>query len=165
MIIVLRKTKADEKIGTIVKECDFEELELKKARIENNIEDLEDRDAPQLPAEVEKTSAFRCADTIWIFFTVVFFSGLCSGVIDGFLFIRLKQLGGSGLVMGVARLTMCLAEVPCFKLSGFLQTKLGTWRLLAITQLAYLIRFCYYSVLTVPWAVLPCEVNMIHASD
>ena len=96
--------------------------------------------------------------SVGIFLVVVFCSGLGSGVIDSFLFLRLRQLGGSGLVMGISRAITCVAEVPCFMAAGFLQKRLGTWRLLAITQLAFFIRFTYYSFLTVPWAVLPCEV-------
>lgn len=96
--------------------------------------------------------------SVGIFLVVVFCSGLGSGVIDGFLFLRLKSLGGSGLVMGVSRAITCIAEVPCFHISGMLQKKLGTWRLLALTQAAFVIRFAYYSLLTEPWAVLPCEV-------
>jgi MFS_1 like family len=96
--------------------------------------------------------------SVGIFLVVVFCSGLGSGVIDGFLFLRLKKLGGTGLVMGVSRAITCIAEVPCFHVSGMLQKKLGTWRLLALTQAAFVIRFAYYSLLTEPWAVLPCEV-------
>ena len=96
--------------------------------------------------------------SVAIFLSIVFFSGLGSGVIDAFLFLRLKQLGGSGIVMGVSRAITCIAEVPCFQVAGMLQKRLGTWRLLAVTQLAFVIRFTYYSFLKEPWAVLPCEV-------
>ena len=96
--------------------------------------------------------------SVAMFLLIVFFSGLGSGVIDAFLFLRLKQLGGSGVVMGVSRAITCIAEVPCFQMAGMLQKRLGTWRLLAVTQLAFVIRFTYYSFLTEPWAVLPSEV-------
>ena len=96
--------------------------------------------------------------SVAIFLSIVLFSGLGSGVIDAFLFLRLKELGGSGIVMGVSRAITCIAEVPCFQVAGILQKRLGTWRLLAVTQFAFVIRFTYYSFLKEPWAVLPCEV-------
>lgn len=95
---------------------------------------------------------------VLVFSTIVFLSGVGSGVIESFLFLRLKQLGGSGLVMGISRFITCAAEVPLFQLAGKWQQKYGTWVMLAVTQLAFVARFTYYSFLTEPWAVLPCEV-------
>lgn len=95
---------------------------------------------------------------VGIFSIVVFLSGFGSGVIESYLFLRLKQLGGSGYVMGISRFITCAAEVPLFQVSGYLQEKYGVWTMLAVTQLAFVIRFTYYSFLTVPWLVLPCEV-------
>jgi predicted MFS family arabinose efflux permease len=93
-----------------------------------------------------------------VFSFVVFSSGFSTGVIYSFLFIRLAQLGGSGLVMGVSRFITCAAEVPMFQVAGFLQEKFGIWPLLAVTQLAFAIRFLYYSWLTTPWYILPIEL-------
>ena len=45
-----------------------------------------------------------------------------------------------------------------FQVAGKLQKRYGTWAVLAVTQVAYVVRFVYYSRLTEPWAVLPCEV-------
>lgn len=96
--------------------------------------------------------------SVLIFSVIVFLSGFGSGVIDAFLFLRLKQLGGSGLVMGLSRFITCAAEVPMFQVAGPLHKKYGTWIILAVTQLAFVLRFTYYAFLTNPWAVLPCEV-------
>jgi predicted MFS family arabinose efflux permease len=93
-----------------------------------------------------------------VFSFVVFSSGFSTGVIYSFLFIRLAQLGGSGLVMGVSRFITCAAEVPMFQIAGFLQEKFGIWPLLAVTQLAFAVRFLYYSWLTTPWYILPIEL-------
>eukprot|EP01039_Chlorochromonas_danica_P004059 gene4059-4438_t len=97
---------------------------------------------------------------VLIFSLIVFLSGVGSGVIDSFLFLRLKQLGGSGLVMGISRFITCAAEVPMFQIAGRLHQRYGTWKMLAVTQLAFVVRFSYYSSLRHPWAVLPCE--MLH---
>lgn len=101
---------------------------------------------------------FSVHPSVGIFSLIVFLSGFGSGVIDAFLFLRLKQLGGSGLVMGISRFITCAAEVPMFQIAGPLQQKYGTWPMLALTQFAFVVRFTYYSFLTIPWAVLPCEV-------
>ncbi|CAM9275933.1 unnamed protein product, partial [Sphacelaria rigidula] len=53
---------------------------------------------------------------------------------------------------------MCLAEVPFFYLSGPLIRKIGVRWVIALTEVAYLVRFIYYSNLERPWWVLPVEV-------
>jgi hypothetical protein len=95
---------------------------------------------------------------VGIFSLIVFFSGFGEGVIDSYLFLRLKSLGGSGLVMGISRFITCASEVPMFQIAGKLQEKYGVWPMLAVTQFAFVIRFTYYSTLTIPWLVLPCEI-------
>ncbi|CAN0526151.1 unnamed protein product, partial [Ectocarpus sp. 8 AP-2014] len=72
-------------------------------------------------------------------------SGMGAGVIDTFLFIRLEELGGSHVLCGLARLIMCIAEVPFFYLSGPLIRRVGVRGVIALTQVAYLTRFIYYS--------------------
>ena len=102
-------------------------------------------------------SLIRSRPDIISFIAIVFLSGVGDGVIDAFLFLRLKELGGSGIVMGVGRFITCMAEIPMFHLSGMLQEKFGTYPLLAVTQFAFVFRFCYYAALRDPWWVLPCE--------
>lgn len=99
----------------------------------------------------------RSNPAVLMFAVVVFLSGFGAGAIDSYLFLHLKELGGSGLVMGIARFITCAAEVPMFQVAGGLQKKYGTWMMISITQFAFVVRFVYYSMLTNPWAVLPCE--------
>jgi predicted MFS family arabinose efflux permease len=95
---------------------------------------------------------------ITVFSLIVFLSGFGAGVIDAFLFVRLGQLGGTGTIMGISRFITCASEVPMFRIAGSLQQKYGIWPVMALTQIAYVIRFIYYSTLTIPWLVLPCEI-------
>ena len=60
--------------------------------------------------------------------------------------------------MGAARLVMCAAEVPFFRMSGDILDRLGVYGTLSLVGGAYAIRFCYYGFLTDPWFVLPAEV-------
>lgn len=100
----------------------------------------------------------RSNPAVLIFAVVVFLSGFGAGAIDSYLFIYLKELGGTGLLMGLARFMTCVAEVPMFQIAGPLQKKYGTWLLLVVTQFAFVVRFAYYALLVEPWSVLPCEM-------
>lgn len=107
-----------------------------------------------------------------IFSIVMILSGFGSGVIESFLFLRLKQLGGSSYVMGISRFVKSIAEIPLFQVSGYLQGKFGVWTMLAVTQIAFVIQFTCYSFLTIPLyclvkfsMVLPllqCGVFLVH---
>ena len=60
----------------------------------------------------------RAEPLVGVFCTIVLLSGIGMGVVDSFLFLRLKQLGAGGLVMGVARFITCASEVPMFQVAG-----------------------------------------------
>ncbi|CAN0075716.1 unnamed protein product, partial [Discosporangium mesarthrocarpum] len=94
----------------------------------------------------------------FFFFSAVCLSGVGAGVIDTFLFVRLEELGGSGVCMGWARLVMCFAEVPFFFLASPMIKRLGIRGTVLITEVAYLTRFIWYTILKNPWMVLPAEV-------
>lgn len=59
---------------------------------------------------------------------------------------RLEELGGSNKLFGLARIIMCLAEVPFFYASGALIERMGVRGVVAMAQIAYIVRFLYYSV-------------------
>jgi hypothetical protein len=80
------------------------------------------------------SQVIRSQPSVLLFALVIFLSGMGTGVIETFLFIRLKELGASGLVMGSARLLTCVAEVPMFHISSTLQSKFGIW-ILVIYQI------------------------------
>lgn len=100
----------------------------------------------------------RTNPSVLLFGMVVFLSGFSSGVIESYLFLFIRELGGSGLVMGIGRFLTCVAEVPVFEVAGQLHQRYGTWVMLTVTQAAFVVRFVYYVTLTKPWFVLPCEV-------
>jgi hypothetical protein len=102
-------------------------------------------------------AVFHRNPAVLVFAAVVFLSGFGAGAIDSYLFLHLKELGGSGLLMGIARFITCAAEVPMFQIAGSLQKTYGTWPMIALTQMAFVVRFVYYSLLSDPWLVLPCE--------
>jgi MFS_1 like family len=74
-----------------------------------------------------------------IFSVVVFLSGIGAGVIDGFLFLYLKDLGGAGMVMGTSRFVTCFAEIPMFELAGYMQRSFGA---VIIDNVHYVFMYC-----------------------
>lgn len=61
-------------------------------------------------------------------------------------FGRVEELGGTCIICGVARLIMCLAEMPFFSHSGPMIRCLGVRGIVSVAQVGYLLRFVYYSV-------------------
>jgi len=45
-----------------------------------------------------------------------------------------------------------------FALGGYLERSFGTFKVLAITQAALVLRFLYYAVLRNPYWIFPCEI-------
>ncbi|CAM9379653.1 unnamed protein product [Chrysoparadoxa australica] len=84
-------------------------------------------------------------------------SGASAGVQETFLVVWLRHLGGSGLNLGLARFVTCFAEMGVFHFSGRMLKWLGIRRVMALAQMAYILRFTWYSMLSNPWWVLPCE--------
>ncbi len=96
---------------------------------------------------------------VFLFIFIVLSSGIGAGVIDSFLFVHLQDdLGASGLVCGIARFITCAAEIPAFQYSGWLHKKCGTFLLLFWTQVAFVMRFTGYVLITNPYWVFPCEI-------
>ena len=93
------------------------------------------------------------------FFMVTMVSGVADGIIDAFLFVRLADLGGSGVLCGIGRFVTCASEVVVFRYAGKIYEKLGCWRCLAVTQIAFVLRFSGYLLLTTSsvWCVVILE--------
>ncbi|CAM9109176.1 unnamed protein product [Ectocarpus sp. 8 AP-2014] len=131
-----------------------------------NAEDLEDGKSSERQDHLEQEE-HRVASVLWImfstrqnfsFFLGVMLSGMAKGVIDTFLFIWLDELGGSHVLLGLAGVVMCCGEVPFFYVSGSFIRKIGPRNVVALSQIGYIVRLVYYSVLWDPWWVLPAEL-------
>jgi hypothetical protein len=100
------------------------------------------------------------------FIVIVFLSGCNGSLIDTFLNVHLNNQGAPGVLMGTARMLTCAAEVPFFRVSGKILKKLGVSGSIAAAQVAYVLRFIWYTNLrTISklgpwglWAVLPIEL-------
>ncbi|KAK3755996.1 hypothetical protein QZH41_003339 [Actinostola sp. cb2023] len=98
-------------------------------------------------------------DTRVLFFiTVVFIMGISSGVITWFLFLFLKDLGGSQSLLGISMAVCCTSEILVFLVSGKMISFLGNTKILFLSLTAFIIRLIAYSYLQDPWLVLPIEL-------
>jgi PPP family 3-phenylpropionic acid transporter len=101
------------------------------------------------------------ADPRWLSF-LVFLSvgGMTLSVVHNYLFLYLDDIGASSSLMGLSLTVATLGELAAFLSSDRLLLRLGTRRLLVVSLLAHVVRVSLYSVLRVPWLVLP--VQLLH---
>lgn len=91
------------------------------------------------------------------FYCALLLTGTAMGVITNFLFLFLRTLNGSELLMGLSLTVTCAAEVPLFIASGWLIRRIGAHGVIVIACVCYGARFLGYSLLTDPWWVLAIE--------
>jgi len=84
--------------------------------------------------------------------------GSAYGMMNSFLFVFLRELGASSVLLGLSILLNVLTEVPCFVLSQTLREKYGVRGILYIGLVAYVGRCVWYSWIRNPWVVLPAEL-------
>lgn len=123
--------------------------------------DLSSTAKERSPSDISPFTALRSSlgtPSVMCFLVVMVMAGTAFGIVESFLFIRLKQLGAQGIVLGLARLIMCFSEVPMFRVAPKIHARIGTWWLLCITQVVFVIRNMWYMNLETPLWVLPCEV-------
>ncbi|GAQ79149.1 major facilitator superfamily protein [Klebsormidium nitens] len=110
------------------------------------------------PPLTSKLGALFRKPSVCSFFLVVSLMGVGMGTIEGFLPLRLHELGGSPTLIGLTLTMTCVAEVPMMWFSGRLIKRLGVLGVLYLVLGCYVARLAYYSVLVEPWAVLPIEL-------
>lgn len=76
-----------------------------------------------------------------VFFTMVFAIGLSSGVIENFAYKRLRELGGTGSVLGVSRLVSSLSGIPMFFFSGAIVKHFSMVSILTASMMSFIARY------------------------
>lgn len=71
---------------------------------------------------------------------MVFAIGLSSGVIENFAYKRLRELGGTGSVLGVSRLISSLAGIPMFYYAGAVTKRMSIVGVLTASMFSYIAR-------------------------
>jgi PPP family 3-phenylpropionic acid transporter len=101
-------------------------------------------------------AALRDAQTVaFVLGTIVM--GQAYGAIGAFLFLRLEQLGGSTLLMGLTLAVNCAVEAPMFHFSAPVIRRLGLVGVLVLCLSLMAVRLAFYGVLETPWPVLVVE--------
>ncbi|XP_070547026.1 major facilitator superfamily domain-containing protein 6-like [Ptychodera flava] len=118
-----------------------------------------DRDGDQ-PSKHNLVSLLKllCSVHFMSILLVAFFMGVCNGLVYGFLFWHLENLGASQLLLGTASVMIYGSEVVMFFLTYRLISLIGHVRILYLGLICYAIRFLIYSYLVDPWWVMPAEI-------
>jgi len=92
-----------------------------------------------------------------LFFFLVFVVGVSSGIIENFAYVRIKEVGGTGVEMGFSRLVSSSAGVPMFWHSSWITEKLGVEKVYLLSLLSFVARFFIYASMKKPYHGLPAE--------
>ncbi|GFU06638.1 hypothetical protein NPIL_401812, partial [Nephila pilipes] len=93
------------------------------------------------------------------FAAAVYVMGAMSGLLWGYQFWLLQDLGATQTLLGLCAAVQCLvAEVPFFFFSGWFIKKFGYFYCVSGSLAAFAVRYGLYYVLENPWWVLPIEV-------
>lgn len=79
---------------------------------------------------------------------MVFAIGLSSGVIENFAYKRLRELGGTGSVLGVSRLVSSLSGIPMFFFSGAIVKHFSIVGILTASMMSFIARWVERGLLT-----------------
>lgn len=92
----------------------------------------------------------------WLF--VAFFMGVSNGVIWGFLYWHLENLGASQFLVGLGSVISCSSEAVMFFGIFYIFRHFSHATLMAVGLVGYIFRFCVFASVTNPWLVLPVEI-------
>ncbi|XP_064644661.1 major facilitator superfamily domain-containing protein 6-like [Lineus longissimus] len=87
-----------------------------------------------------------------------YFMGVCNGVIWGFLYWHLENLGATQLLLGVVSISTYACEFTMFFFVDKLIKPFGYIGTLYLALICYAIRFTIYAVIKNPWLVIPAEL-------
>ncbi|XP_076033185.1 major facilitator superfamily domain-containing protein 6-like protein A isoform X2 [Oratosquilla oratoria] len=92
---------------------------------------------------------------VFLFFMIV--SGMCSGILESFLFWFLDDLGASKSLMGLTVTVGLLAGIPILAISGWIVDRHGHVVTIIFGFFVLCIRLVGYSLIYNPWQVMPFE--------
>ncbi len=87
--------------------------------------------------------------------------GINLGCHDAFLFLHVKELGGSDIYLGLSLFMGCLIEIPSVFFADKYMGRLGYVNCLYISCIAYTLRLLGYGFMQAPWLVL--LINLLHS--
>jgi MFS transporter, PPP family, 3-phenylpropionic acid transporter len=94
-----------------------------------------------------------------VFLLAVFVSGITLSITSNFLFLHLDGLGATRSLMGISLTFATLSEIPVLFFSDKLLKKFEARRLILFSLVIFSLRAFAYSVMRVPWVVLPIQLT------
>ncbi|XP_076033191.1 major facilitator superfamily domain-containing protein 6-like isoform X2 [Oratosquilla oratoria] len=92
---------------------------------------------------------------VFLFFMIV--SGMCSGILETFLFWFLDDLGANKSLMGLTVTVGLLAGIPILAVSGWIVDRFGHVVTIIFSFFVLCVRLVGYSLIHNPWHVMPFE--------
>jgi len=92
-----------------------------------------------------------------IFFFDLTFIGAGFSMVEGMLFLLLRDLQASTFLCGLSVVVTVIFELPIFAYAKPLLERLGTRRMILLGQTAWVVRAVYYANMSAPWTVLLIE--------
>ncbi|KAH3868725.1 major facilitator superfamily domain-containing protein 6-A-like [Dreissena polymorpha] len=92
----------------------------------------------------------------WLF--CMLFTGVCNGVIWGFLFWHLENIGATQILLGVANGVSLFSEMCMFLVVFRILQRTGCLPFMTVGLLGYAVRFVVFASIDNPWVVLPFEI-------
>lgn len=91
------------------------------------------------------------------FFGNMIFLGAGFSMVEGMLFLLLRELEASTLLCGLSVVVTVVFELPIFEYAKFILARLGTRNMILLGQAAWVVRAVFYANMTVAWTVLLIE--------
>nr|XP_002736258.2 PREDICTED: major facilitator superfamily domain-containing protein 6-like [Saccoglossus kowalevskii] len=89
---------------------------------------------------------------------IAFYFGTCNGLIHGFFFGHMRDLGADDTLLGVATFILYGSEVLMFFLAHTMIKMLGYIWVMYFGLGCYVVRFLMYALITNPWGLIPAEI-------
>ena len=94
---------------------------------------------------------------IYVIF-IALYCGSAMGLIQGFLFWHLHELGGKQFLFSLVTLLNFIGDMTGFLFSSVMIQRIGHVRVIYLGLVCYALRLIVYGIVSNPWAVLPVEV-------
>jgi MFS transporter, PPP family, 3-phenylpropionic acid transporter len=94
-----------------------------------------------------------------IFLLAVFVSGITLSMTSNYLFLHLEGLGATRSLMGISLTFATVSEIPVLFFSDRLLRRFEARRLILFSLIIFSLRAFAYSIMQVPWVVLPIQLT------
>jgi PPP family 3-phenylpropionic acid transporter len=101
--------------------------------------------------------AFRRNRPLMVLLATSYLVTSATAILNGFLGIRIKELGGGASLVGVAIALGAISELPVLAFGSWFLRRIGAPNLIAIAIAVYSLRLAVYGLITAPSWILPFQ--------